>query len=84
MTKQMNELIAELKEAGEDFEFYPTTRDIGNSKATTVPAIVVSEKFSTSAAANATSANGFTNSIEKQETVPWTSTNTLSSRRAIS
>ena len=64
MTKQMNELIAELKEAGEDFEFYPTTRDM--------------------AAANATSANGFTNSIEKQETVPWTSTNTLSSRRAIS
>ena len=28
MTKQMNELIAELKEAGEDFEFYPTTRDM--------------------------------------------------------
>ena len=28
MTKQMNELIADLKEAGEDFEFYPTTRDM--------------------------------------------------------
>ena len=28
MTKQMNGLIAELKEAGEDFEFYPTTRDM--------------------------------------------------------
>ena len=28
MTKQMNELINTLKEAGEDFEFYPTTRDM--------------------------------------------------------
>ena len=28
MNKQMNELIVELKEAGEDFEFYPTTRDM--------------------------------------------------------
>ena len=28
MNKKMNELVAELKEAGEDFEFYPTTRDM--------------------------------------------------------
>ena len=28
MNKQMYGLIAELKENGEDFEFYPTTRDM--------------------------------------------------------
>ena len=28
MNKQMYGLIAELKGAGEDFEFYPTTRDM--------------------------------------------------------
>ena len=28
MNKQMNELVAELKDNGQDFEFYPTTKDM--------------------------------------------------------
>ena len=89
MNKQMNELIVELKEAGEDFEFYPTTRDMvrriwrfqsdnhsGHYRFGKVLDIGCGKcdfrKWSTS-------------SIEKQEIVrPWISTNTSSSRRAIS
>ena len=71
MSKQMNELVAELKEAGD-------------SRAITIPVTIVSERCLTSAAANATSANGSRSSIEKQEVVrPWTSTITLLLRRAI-